>query len=238
MKRSILILASLIFLTQLCQGQNDSIKIFGRKTLVPGVYTSYEEFAQNAPSIREGFTVTRLINSKDDSIVVAAYYTLNDSFKKKTILVWGVCDGAFCYVKQPDIRGYLSKKTILWKLECVGPYSYFTVITKPVVFAGPGAVQLITAALTLSSSPRVDGYVITPEGKIKYADVLSTEKYLASQPVLLEAFQKLAERYVPYDYGTTLELETDEMHAAEFALVKEYLLKLNRALTEGTRKND
>jgi len=232
MKKRFSILAAFVLLTLLCRAQSDSVKIFGRKTLIAGVYTSYEEFEKNAPSIREGFSVTRLINSKEDSTVVAALYQLNDSFKKKTIPVWGFCDGAFAYVKHPDVRGYFSKKAIFWKLECVGPYSYFTVVTKPLVFAGPAPVQLVTAALTFASSPRVDGYVIAPDGKIKYADALSTEKYLSSQPALLKAFQKSAEPYMPYDYGTTLELETDELHAAEFALVKEYLLKLNQVLTK------
>jgi len=233
MNKPFVFLFAFTCLAQLVHSQSDSVKIFGRKELVRGIYKNYQEFVNNAPSIKEQFSVTQLIKSKDDSTVIAAYYSLVDSSKKIKDPIWGFCDGASVFIRYEPL--YSISKLPYWKLECIGLYSYFSIASKDVTLIGPGLVQLITGALSFAGPVRMECLVLDPKGKVSYANVLSTEKYLSPQKELKKSFLKDSEPYVVYEYGQAGP-ETDEIYAAKVALIKKYLLKLNEALVSSKGK--
>jgi hypothetical protein len=119
-------------------------------------------------------------------------------------------------------------------LECVGPYSYFTFPHKE-LHGGLSPAGLIVGAHSTAALLNYDLYFIDTKGKTKYANFSYTEKYLSSQKELLKSFQKDTEPYLPYEYGTAPEPETEEILQSMFSIIRSYLLRLNEALTRSPK---
>jgi hypothetical protein len=204
-------------------GQLDSSK-HQSKILKKGLYKSYEEFLNNAPSVSEDFSVTTFIKSETDSTIIAANYSLNSN-SKKISPVWGFCDGASVYVNCSKPFSISLSSNRYWKLQSLGPYPYLICVHTDIHAVGPGLMKLATALATATSFPQYDFVVLTSKGQFKIPDIRMVRKFLAPYPELLKSFRKESDQYEAYDYANTD--ESNEIHEAKIKIIKEYLSKLN-----------
>jgi hypothetical protein len=169
MKRIILILIGLVPLLSSAQE-----KIYQVSEWKRGIYKTYEEFINNAPSISNEFTVTETgsfgsMNGKDPYD-----FKVNDGSKVGKI--YGFCDGKAVYVKGSArlTGGYV-------KVDYVGRYSFFNYVFRGVGFAAMVAPDQLT--------------VIVEGGRRKDATVGFVSKLIRSKnSTLADEFDKLKDK--------------------------------------------
>ncbi len=94
-----LLFSVLLLLAQVwAAGQTDSTKAHNATALKRGIYKTYWEFLDNAPSITDSFRVIELTRNKADSTVMEADYKFLHGAKAAS-LRWGFCDGTNVYVR-------------------------------------------------------------------------------------------------------------------------------------------
>lgn len=216
MKNVIALVPVLFFLAGF--GQQDSSKIYLCTTLKKGFYLSYNEFMANAPSVTIPFDVIYYTRSNKDTTIMGASYKLTGEEKLSTE-VWGFCDGKDVYIEYS--HGFRQR---FWKLECLGPYPFFSSLQKNVVAIGGLPMALVTTAITVSQPAQLDCRVITPDAKYREPSARLLRKWMASDPELLADFKIVYERVLEEDWLTRQRL------------LREYLFKLNERLVSKSRQ--
>jgi hypothetical protein len=85
-----------------------------------GFYKTYAEFLRNEPSIERTFTLIEKTKSEDRKLrgICAVNFDIKEG-EDKVGRIWGFCDGNAVYAKVAKMEGKY------WKLEYIGPHSYF-----------------------------------------------------------------------------------------------------------------
>lgn len=154
----------LLFVPLLGRGQE---KIYQTLQLKTGLYKTYDEFINNAPSVTTSFTVRQKSNMGEQ-------YTFDTKDGSKVGKVFGFCDGTTVYVHGLRLEGF-------HRLDHVGRYSFF-------LFA--------QARYSLATAMLPDHLVIIDDGGT-YRDgtVAYMERFLTSKDeVLGKEFASLGDR--------------------------------------------
>ncbi len=183
MKFSFLLLLLLCTLL-VCDGQNDTSKIYNSSQLRMGFYKTYEEYLNNAPSFTPDVTLVYLIKSRLDSTITAAEYKLKDPSAAMPE-IWGFCDGRDVF-----IRHRVSPFKVRYaKAEYIGKNPFFLFWKKEVYAIGPPLLALATAAGTAAIRPVFYLMFINPKGKITQAKYSTLKKLFSVDPDLLKRFK-------------------------------------------------
>jgi len=204
MRRSILTALVLISF-HFVFAQTNGLDIPKDSSLIRGFYMSYQEYLNNAPSLKIDFTTKLFTIGKNDSIVIRAEYQIADSLELEGE-IWGFCDGKNVFVQ---CNTFFEFK--YWKLMCKGPNPYFFFKKKSVAIPFSPFGLLATAA-SLAIPANYDLMFVDDEGKSRYASKYYLKRLFGDDPVLFKAFKEeknmtdsLATVYiVRYNYSKTV----------------------------------
>jgi hypothetical protein len=194
-----------------------------------GLYQSYEEYLNNAPSVTAPFNASYYIKSKKDSTVIGATYSYkaSDGIPAERH-IWGFCDGKDVFFKYSS--SVVKIVNHFWKLECLGPHPCFSYSEKDIEAFGPPVVALTAFVITGTVPALYEPMMINEKGKAVDCTIARLKKWLAPQPDLLAAFTKAAAPYVAAEAPNSEEPEYPKAHAERIQLIKDYLLKLNERM--------
>jgi len=182
-----LIICSFLFLQ--CYAQADTTLVLRK-----GLYKSYAEYLQNAPSVTDDFIVFATATEKHDTTIKIYDYALTDSTKEAGKL-WGFCDGKDVYIRH--IQGFAGRR--FWKLDYTGKYPYFMFYNTSVGIAGTTPLILLataTAAAFDAGKTVKILYIVMPDGDLR--DATNTHfmrKLFAAKPAILAEYEALKNKF-------------------------------------------
>ncbi len=128
----------------------------------------------NAPSVNVDFTITQIKKTDADLARGICPVWLNvPGGKIKLGQIWGFCDGNAVYCK----FSFLESK--YWKLQYVGPYSFFLHVE-----------QIRTPGGLMALQDPVQVFVLNKKGKAKFASEKYLYKLFKSEPSVFTEFDK------------------------------------------------
>ena len=142
-------------------------RIYNAKVLKKGLYKNFTEFITNSPSTTKEFTVVERTQA-DLMFMHGSEYTfkvLGSNIEESD--VYGFCDGKDVFINYDHPKGYC-------KMECIGPYTFFTYTVH-----GSGALALVPDQLM----------ILDEKGKFMNATVNNVKK------ILMERNKDLADEY-------------------------------------------
>ncbi|MEO7311016.1 MAG: hypothetical protein ABIX01_11510 [Chitinophagaceae bacterium] len=180
----------------------------------PWAYQTYQEFLDNKPTIKDGFSIIPYVNDAGIQMS-AARIAFADSIGKKP-KIWGFCDGNLVFILPP--KGVLPKK-IYYPLDYIGRYSFYTISKKVNNITGPsvrslgaaGALTAAAAAARANSATYQETFIIDDDGNSQQA----------TPDFLLQLFKNRPGIYRSY---------SDESAIEKSRKMIEYLVSFNESL--------
>ena len=177
------IINAILLYTQLLYAQTGSLKNPGDTVVLKkGFYKTYQEFLDNSPSILLNFSTKLFISNTEDSVTVAAEYTITDSTELFEEF-WGFGDGENIFVPQ---GGFFGVK--YWKLQCKGPNPYYYYGYKR-IGVGPGVSGVITAAITASLPAVYELMFIDNNGSSQHYSAYNLKRLLKDNKPLFKEYK-------------------------------------------------
>ena len=157
-----------------------------------GIYLSFEEFLNNAPSIRSEFELLPRSKGTLGERVHTLILKKSDPLKKKASKFWGVSTGDSVYV---NVANYQAAKGYI-KIRSLGRYCYTKGITSPAL-RDPGGAAVLGGLVggTIASIPREAGYIMninTGNFYMLHRDIMT--KILSKDNELLGAYNAEGKR--------------------------------------------
>jgi hypothetical protein len=156
-KLASLLVVSFLFVQQSVWSQNLPPILKANKPK-RGIYLSFDEFLNNAPSIQSEFELTTRSKGTLGGKVYKLILKKSDPLKKKAYKFWGVSTGDSAYV---NVANYQAAEGYI-KLLSLGRYCYTKGITS-LTYRDPGAAVVLGGGMlagTIINLPREAGYIL------------------------------------------------------------------------------